>query len=116
MTAATDLTNAIRLALSQDGHFVCRANVGRFRMIDGRWFDSGLPKGFSDLFGHRRGDAKAFYIEVKAGRDTLKSHQSDFLEAMLERGAIAGVARSVEDARKIVSMLPNTTSSDRRKI
>jgi hypothetical protein len=67
MTAATDLSNAIRLALSQDGHFICRANVGKFKMADGRWFDTGLPKGFSDLFGNRAGDAVAFYIEVKAG-------------------------------------------------
>lgn len=98
MTAATDLTNAIRLALSQEGHFVQRANVGKFKMVDGRWFDTGLPPGFSDLFGHRAGDAVAFYIEVKAGRDTLKPHQGAFLQAMRARGAIAGVARSVQDA------------------
>ena len=102
MTAATDLSNAIRLALSQDGHFICRANVGKFKMADLRWFDTGLPKGFSDLFGNRAGDAKAFYIEVKAGRDRLRPDQQAFLEAMRERGAIAGVARSVDDARQLL--------------
>lgn len=102
MTAATDLSNAIRLALSQDGHFICRANVGKFKMADGRWFDTGLPKGFSDLFGNRAGDAVAFYIEVKAGRDRLRPEQADFLAAMRARGAIAGVARSVDDARQLL--------------
>ena len=62
MTAATDLSNAIRLALSADGHCVYRANVGKFKMADGRWFDTGLPKGFSDLFGNRAGDAVAFFV------------------------------------------------------
>ena len=95
---ANDLTNAIMLALSQQGHAVFRGNVGKFKMADGRWFDTGLPRGFSDVFGNRLGDAKAFYIEVKAGRDTLKPHQADFLEAMRKRGAIAGVARSIDDA------------------
>jgi VRR-NUC domain len=102
MTAATDLSNAIRLALSNEGHFICRANVGKFKMQDGRWFDTGLPVGFSDLFGNRAGDAKAFYIEVKAGRDTVKPHQEAFLAAMRARGAIAGVARSVQDAKDLL--------------
>jgi len=102
MTAATDLSNDIRLALSQDGHFICRANVGKFKMADGRWFDTGLPKGFSDLFGNRAGDAVAFYIEVKAGRDRLRPEQETFLAAMRARGAIAGVARSVDDARQLL--------------
>lgn len=109
MTAATDLTNAIMIALSQDGHFVCRANVGKFKMQDGRWFDTGLPRGFSDLFGNRAGDAIAFYIEVKAGRDTLKPHQAQFLEAMRLRGAIAGVARSVDDAREMMRKSHHST-------
>lgn len=102
MTAATDLSNAIRLALSADGHCVYRANVGKFKMADGRWFDTGLPKGFSDLFGNRAGDAVAFYIEVKAGRDRLRPEQQTFLDAMRARGAIAGVARSVDDARQLL--------------
>lgn len=101
MTAATDLTNAIRIALSLDGHFVCRANVGRFRMADGRWFDTGLPVGFSDLFGFTI-DAVPFFIEVKAGRDRLRPEQDAFLDAMTARGALAGVARSVEDAQNIL--------------
>lgn len=102
MTAATDLSNLIRLTLSAQGHRIFRANVGKMRLYDGRWFDTGLPPGFSDLFGHRAGDGRAFYIEVKAGRDTLKPHQRDFLAAMQASGALAGVARSVDDAVRIL--------------
>lgn len=104
MTAATDLSNAIRLALSVKGHAIFRCNVGKFKMADGRWFDTGLPTGFADLFGHRCTDGRAFYIEVKAGRDTVKQHQADFLQAMRARGALAGVARSVDDALAIIDI------------
>lgn len=95
---ATDLQNQIRVALSVQGHAAFRANVGKFRMADGRWFDTGLPKGFSDLFGIRAGDGRAFFLEVKVGRDKLSQEQADFLHAMRQRGAIAAEVRSVQDA------------------
>lgn len=103
MTQGTDLQNEIRLALSEDGHMVFRANVAKVRMADGRWFDTGLPKGFSDLFGHRGSDCKAFYIEVKAGRDRMRPEQTAFIAAMRARGALAGVARNVQEARLILA-------------
>ena len=98
-----DLMRSVMLALSDDGHFVVRANVGRFKMADGRWFDTGLPSGFSDLVGHRAGDARAFYIEIKTTTGRLRPEQTAFLDAMRKRGAIAGVARSVQDAQLILS-------------
>ena len=91
------------LALSERGHFVYRCNVGRFKMADGRWFDTGLPPGFSDLAGHRAGDARAFYLEVKQPGGRVTPQQILFLEAMKQRGALAGVVRSIDDALKIVS-------------
>ncbi|CAB4121906.1 VRR-NUC domain containing protein [uncultured Caudovirales phage] len=103
MTKGTDLSNAVRLALSGAGHMVFRANVGKVRIADGRWFDTGLPKGFSDLFGHRGSDGRAFYIEIKAVGDRVTQDQAKFLEAMRQCGALSGVARSVDDALSIVS-------------
>lgn len=91
------------LALSERGHFVYRCNVGRFKMADGRWFDTGLPIGFSDLAGHRAGDARAFYLEVKRLGGHVTPQQIMFLEAMKSRGALAGVVRSIDDALKVVS-------------
>jgi hypothetical protein len=96
---------AIMLALSEDGHFAFRCNVGRFRMEDGRWFDTGLPPGFSDIAGHRAGDARAFYLEVKTPTGRVSPQQLAFIAAMQKRGAIAAVVRSVEDARAAVCMV-----------
>lgn len=101
MTEA-DLMRSVMIALSEDGHFVCRANVGLFFTKDGRPIRSGLPVGFSDLFGNRAGDAVAFYMEVKTATGRVTVEQDRFLGAMRQRGAIAGVVRSVEDARALL--------------
>lgn len=102
MKTETDIMNEIRLALSAAGHMNFRANVGKVKMADGRWFSTGLPDGFSDLFGFRKTDAKIFFIEVKTPTGRLRKDQERFLTAMNQRGAIVGVARSTEDALKIV--------------
>lgn len=96
------LMRQIMLALSKDGHQVFRANVGQFFTQDGRPIRTGLPPGFSDLFGFRAGDARAFFFEVKTagGRPTEK--QLRFLEAMARRGALARVVRSVDEARALL--------------
>ena len=102
MKTETDIMNEIRLALSEAGHMNFRANVGKVKMADGRWFSTGLPDGFSDLFGFRKTDAKIFFIEVKTPTGKLRKDQERFLTAMNQRGAIVGVARSTEDALRIV--------------
>ena len=102
MKTETDIMNEIRLALSAAGHMNFRANVGKVKTADGRWFSTGLPDGFSDLFGFRKTDAKIFFIEVKTPTGRLRKDQERFLTAMNQRGAIVGVARSTEDALKIV--------------
>lgn len=99
----TDLMRQIMVALSADGHFVARANVGLFFTADGRPVKTGLPKGFSDLFGHRSQDARAFYLEVKTARGHPSLEQLAFIAAMKKRGAIAAIVRSVEDARLAVN-------------
>jgi hypothetical protein len=83
-------------------NIVCfRANVGKVRTSDGRVFDTGLPKGFPDLFGFRP-DGRIFFIEVKNETGKLRPEQKKFIGNMQSRGALAGVARSVEDAMRIV--------------
>lgn len=96
-----DCQNEIRLALSERGYCVFRINSGKVKMADGRWFDVGVPKGFSDLMAIK--DGKAYFIEVKneIGRPTAE--QLNFIKQMQARyGCRAGVARSVEDALEIV--------------
>ena len=66
-------------------------------MADGRWFDTGVPKGFSDLIAIKGG--KITFIEVKDATGRIRPAQKAFLQTMRERyGCRAGIARSVEDA------------------
>lgn len=102
MTEA-DLMRSIMVALSADGHFVARANVGLFFTKDGRPVKTGLPTGFSDLFGHRLGDCRAFYLEVKTATGRPTEQQLAFIAAMKKRGALAGIVRSVQDARRVLA-------------
>lgn len=102
MTTESLIQNQIRVALSKAGHTVFRINVGKVKMQNGRWFETGAPKGFSDLFGFRP-DGRIFFIEVKNETGKLRPEQEKFIEQMKKRGALAGVARSVEDAMEIVN-------------
>ncbi|MDE6832800.1 MAG: VRR-NUC domain-containing protein [Ruminococcus sp.] len=101
MTEEHRIQNEIRLVLS-DTCVIFRGNVGTGCTKDGRYFSTGLPKGFSDLFGFRKSDGKAVFIEVKTptGRPTKK--QLTFLDTMNKNGAIAGICRSAEDALNLI--------------
>ena len=102
MTTESLIQNQIRVGLSKAGHAVFRVNVGKVKMQNGRWFETGVPKGFPDLFGFRP-DGRIFFIEVKNEVGKLRPEQKIFIEQMRKRGALAGVARSVEDAMEIVN-------------
>lgn len=96
-----EIQNSIRLKLSELGYAVFRANVGKFQTKDGRWFDTGLPKGFSDLFAIKNG--KIYFLEVKAETGKPTAEQLNFLAVMRDRyGCITGIVRSVEEAVKLV--------------
>ena len=101
-----DIQNLIRAALS-DYAIVFRTNVGKVRTADGRYFDTGLPKGHSDLYGFRKSDGRVFYIEVKTPKGRVRPDQQKFIEIVTENGAIAGVARRVEDALEIIGVEEN---------
>lgn len=103
MTEEHAIQNAIRIALSEYAT-VFRANVGSGVTYDGRHFETGLPKGFSDLFGFRHSDGRIFFIEVKTPKGRVSEAQKNFLEQMQKYGAIAGVARSVDDAIRLMEV------------
>lgn len=96
-----EIQNSIRNETA-DIAVLYRGNVGSGVTYDGRHFDTGLPKGFPDLFGFRKSDGRAVFIEVKSPLGRVRPEQGKFLKAMRNYGAIAGVARSVEEARKII--------------
>lgn len=120
------IQNDIRNALARPELRTFRANTGQawtgsecIRQPNGdmliknaRPFSTGLPKGFPDLFGFRRHAITAedigkvvalFYsIEVKTPKGVISQEQQAFIDAATKCGARAGVARSVEDAERIV--------------
>lgn len=101
MTEEHVIQNKIREALSPYA-VIFRANVGSGVTYDGRHFDTGLPKGFSDLFGFRKSDGKAIFIEVKTSSGRVSPQQKNFIERMKECGAVAGVCRSPEEAVALI--------------
>lgn len=96
-----DIQSAIRIKLSELGYCVFRVNVGRFKMEDGRWFDTGLPKGFSDLMAVK--DGKVYFLEVKTDTGKASKEQLDFLAVMRDRyGCVTAIVRSTDDAVRAV--------------
>lgn len=113
-----DIQNEIRLAVSPHA-IMLRVNSGTFwqgtRVWDARRNQyiltdirpaAGAPKGTSDLIGIRRDDGKFVAIECKTPRGRLREDQKLFIDAILKSNGIAGVARSAEDALKILEVNP----------
>ncbi len=96
-----DIQNAIRSALSEYA-IVFRVNVGSGKTADGRFFTTGVPPGFPDLFGFRLSDNKIFFIEVKKPGGTIRPQQAQFIRTMRSYGTIAGICYSVDDALKLI--------------
>lgn len=96
------IQDSIRVALAQAGYIVFRANVGKVKTADGRFFDSGLPGGFPDLFGYKPENGKIFFIEVKTPVGHRRKDQVVFANVLRDKNVIYGVARSAEEAVTIV--------------
>lgn len=97
----TDIQNTIRNGVN-DIAVLFRINVGSFKVGD-RIISTGVPKGFPDLFGFRRKDGKAVFLEIKTPTGKLRTEQKIFKDALKKQNVIYGVARSLEEARKIIS-------------
>lgn len=95
------INEIIKKAYSR-GNVIFRVNVGRFKLPSGKWFSTGVPKGFSDLVGFRP-DGKIFFLEVKVKPNIPTTEQLKFIEDMKNSGAIAGVAWSVSEAIDIIN-------------
>ena len=102
MKSEHDIQSEIRLKLSEMGYCVFRINVGKFKTADGRWFDTGVPKGYSDLTAIK--DGKVYFLEVKTETGRASQEQLNFLAVMRDRyGCVTAIVRSVDDAVKAVS-------------
>lgn len=131
MTKEHDLQNEIRLHVSREQlGTLFRANVGQgwagkgqrmhltpdtntILLVNPRPFSTGLPVGFPDLFGFvpvtitpdmvGRQVAVFAAVEVKQKTGRVSAKQRDMMAFLQKHGARAGVARSVDDAARILS-------------
>lgn len=105
--------NDIRLAFGAGPVRLFRNNTGALKDAAGRLVRYGLCPGSSDLIGLREvtitpdmvGQTVAIFtaIEVKdRGRPTAE--QQRFIDSITAAGGLAGVARSVDDARAILRL------------
>ena len=107
-----DIQNSIRLELSKYG-IVLRLNSGKFWQGTRVWSNEfkqyvltnlrpvqGCPEGTSDLLFI--GDNNLAFIEVKDDKGRLRAEQERFIEIVGGYGHKVGVARSIDDALKII--------------
>lgn len=109
-----ELQQRIRLALGQGPVRLWRNNVGALRDPRGRLVSYGLCRGSSDLIGLRQltigpehlGQRLAVFaaIEIKAQRGRVTAEQQQFLAVVQQLGGLAGVARSLAEARSILKL------------
>lgn len=101
MTEEHLIQNQIRAALAPYC-VIFRMNVGAAHTADGRYFQTGVPAGFSDLFGFRKSDGRAVFIEVKTPKGRASEAQKHFIKQMNDSGAVAGICRSPEEAIELI--------------
>lgn len=107
------IQQSIRIACSNGDTRLFRNNTGTLRDQNGRPVTFGLCKGSADLIGWKRvtvtpemvGSTVAVFtsIEVKTPTGRLRAEQQQWLEVVQAAGGIAGVARSVDDAKALLS-------------
>jgi len=101
----------VQLEATQRGARVFRNQVGRYE-VDGRWIQSGLCVGSSDLIGWTPvtikpedvGKQIAVFtaLEIKTPRGKVSKDQQSFIAAVRTAGGMAGVVRSTEDLEGII--------------
>jgi hypothetical protein len=106
----------IRLACSRGATRLWRNNVGRLLDQQGRMVTFGLCPGSADLVGFTTieitpdmvGTTVAIFtaVEVKAARGRPTPQQTAWLDHVRAAGGRAGIARSVDDATRIVTGQP----------
>lgn len=96
------IQNSIINALFCNRCWVDRANSGVVETKSGSYF-RGMKKGTPDLIGYRFKDNQIFFIEVKAPNGRIRPAQMAYHRDLMHRHVIHGIARSIDDALKIVN-------------
>lgn len=101
MKSEQTIQNEIIIAVNRLGHRLWRSNAGKVITKDNRVIQL-MPKGFPDTVGFRKSDGKFIVIEVKTEKGRLRPEQEKFKTFIETQPVLYGVARSVEDAIKII--------------
>ena len=123
-----DIQSSILIAMCQAGAYALRVNSGTFwggkvlahtgdkLVLQNPTKVMGAPAGTSDIIGCKTititpemvGKKIGIFaaVEVKRPGEKPRENQVNFLEVMRRRGAMVGVARSPEDAVRILGGLP----------
>ena len=99
-TREHNIQNEIRLWCGQHNIMCFRCNVGRVRTADGKWFDTGLPEGFSDLI--ILANKTIYFCECKTLHGRQRQDQINFERAVTQAGYTYFIARSVNDVVKLI--------------
>jgi hypothetical protein len=107
------IQNDIRLALGSGLSRLWRNNTGALKDATGRLVRYGLCQGSSDLIGLRTvtitpdmvGQQLAQFVAIEVkDRSRPTAEQQAFIAMVLQAGGLAGIARSVEEARAILRL------------
>lgn len=115
----TAVLSAVKKYLDLDHRVVwwARMNSGKGKLLradgEGRWIEFGFT-GCPDILGQlkpRKGDdvGPLLAIEVKSYKGTIKSEQQAFLSLVLDNGGVAGVVRSIDEAKRLIDRWYNQT-------
>ena len=117
MPSEQSIQQHIRVTCSKGDCRLYRNNCGVLRDHRGVPVRYGLQPGSSDLIGWRTitispemvGQRVAVFasIEVKSTTGRIRQEQQQWLDAVQAAGGIAGVARSVEDAQRLLAAKPD---------
>jgi hypothetical protein len=92
----------VQMEATRLGHRLLRNNVGKYQDREGRWVAYGVGgNGGSDLIGWTR-DGRFAAVEVKTPTGRVTAEQQAFIDAVNRAGGKAGVARSVEDVKRLL--------------
>ena len=112
----TQIQQAVRLSCSQGPARLWRNNSGKLPdPKTGRWVQFGVASpGGSDLIGYRQmvigpehvGRTMAVFtaVEVKSATGRATAEQRAFIQHVKQAGGIAGVVRSVDEARGLLGL------------
>jgi hypothetical protein len=108
------IQNEIRIGLTKFDIVTFRNQVGQYELKDGRILRSGLCNGSSDLIGWRSliitpemvGERIAVFaaLEVKSKTGRATAGQKNFCERVIEAGGLAGIVKSLDDAKKVLAI------------